>query len=816
MNQSGGRGRTGRAAAGRRQGDCRRRTVKNVFSFAGIATAVIDEHGDVLRWSQEACDLLGLSAKEVCGRPFLDLFAERRLGADGDGSLPAHGRARLRHDSGEPVDVAFRVVDLQPSGQSLVLVAAARPADDWEHGANALRALLAQDHIGISVHDQELTVVRSNLTPDGPGACAASPGSRLTDLLSLQDAEADEAALRHVLDTGVPLVGRDLRVRLPDGPEHRPVSLTAFRMESTDGVPEGVVALFNDALAQQRARFELDLLRQAAIRIGGSLDPRRAAQDLADVLVPAFADLACVELADAVLEGDEPTRITGGGDLHLCRAAVAAADGHWPADLLQPGEPIPPVVATAELLDLQHGRALVLDPAKVATFFDDPEEFRRVVPENGWCGMWAPLFARGLVLGTIGVWRTDQTDPFDQEDADLLTEIASRAALSVDNVRRYTREHRSVLALQQRLLPPPTSDTLAAETAGLYLPAGGGADISGDWYDVIPLSSFRVALVVGEVAGHGLYATATMGRLRTAVRTLADLELDPTELLTHLDDLVRQLTGESPDSPAGATCLYAVYNPVRRCCALASAGHTSPVVIGPDGTSKVIDISPGPPLGMGGMPFESVIIDLEPGSVLALYTDGLVERGDGDAAAGLRWLTESLVASCGAGRPLSETGRAVLADLGDAPPRDDIALLLARTRGVPEESTAGWEFEADPAVVATARQAAARQLAEWGLEEAAFTTELIVSELVTNAVRYGGGPVGLRLIRGDVLVCEVSDPSSTQPRLRRARWTDEGGRGLFLVAQLATRWGSRYRRGGKTIWAEQPLVPTAVDFSEFL
>ncbi|MBB4162319.1 ATP-binding SpoIIE family protein phosphatase [Streptomyces cinereoruber] len=597
------------------------------------------------------------------------------------------------------------------------------------------------------------------------------------------------------------------------------VNLRALRLE-----PSGEVLLLlvpthaddEDRVEEERrlrAHRDRDLLHEAAVRIGGSLDAARTAQDLADVLVPALGDLASVELADGVLDGDEPPETHGGGDLRLRRTAVASATGTWPTHLVQPGQRIPPMVSTGELRDVQHGRAAVFDPAKVRALFEDPSQH---LPEHMHTAMWAPLFARGLVLGTVAVWRTEQREPYDEEDADLLTEIVSRAALGVDNARRYTRERRSVLALQQRLLPEPTTDAPAAETAGLYLPTGSGAGIGADWYDVIPLPSFRVALVVGDVAGHGLYATATMGRLRTAVRTLADLELDPTELLTHLDDLVQQFSSRAdPVGPFVATCLYAVYNPVARRCALASAGHPPPFLITPGGVAEAVDISPGPPLGVGGLPFETVVVDVEPGSVLALYTDGLVEHRAGDADGGTHWLKERLSSSYAPGRPLEETGRAVLGGLGDEPPRDDVALLLARARAVPEDHTASWDFPADPTIVSTARRVVAEQLVAWGLEDLVFNTELIVSELVTNAVRYAGGPVGLRLIRETSLVCEVTDPSNTQPRLRRARWSDEGGRGLFLVAQLTSRWGSRHGRHGKTIWAEQSLVPEELGLVEF-
>ncbi|PJE98126.1 hypothetical protein CUT44_08880, partial [Streptomyces carminius] len=398
----------------------------------------------------------------------------------------------------------------------------------------------------------------------------------------------------------------------------------------------------------------------------------------------------------------------------------------------------------------------------------------------------------------------------------------SRAALSLENARRYTAELRTVESLQRSLLPPEGADLGAAESAGSYVPAGTAAGLGGCWYDVIPLSSARVAFVIGDVAGHGLAATATMGRLRTAVQTLADLDLSPEELLTHLDDLVVRLSATEPQPDrtdgdgsggvVGATCLYCVYDPVTGRCVMAGAGHPPPVVTGPGGEARPVELSPAPALGVSGMPFEPVELHLAPGSVLAFHTSGLAARredtadtaaADGDDRA--RPLHESVAAAVAAGHPPAEIGRTVLGRVLTEPPADDVALLVARVRALPEGATAAWRFTADPTVVARARQLATDRLTGWGLEELTFTTELIVSELVTNAVRYAGSPVELRLIRDKTLICEVSDPSQTQPHLRRARLTDEGGRGLFLVAQLAHRWGSRYTASGKTIWTEQPL-----------
>ncbi|MEF9881001.1 ATP-binding SpoIIE family protein phosphatase [Streptomyces sp. P9-A4] len=262
-----------------------------------------------------------------------------------------------------------------------------------------------------------------------------------------------------------------------------------------------------------------------------------------------------------------------------------------------------------------------------------------------------------------------------------------------------------------------------------------------------------------------------------------------------------QWEATEPDS-VGGSCLFAVYDPVSRTCHMASAGHPPPAVVSPEGEVGFIPVTPGPLLGVGDNPFEVMSLTLPPGSTLALYTDGLLGR---DIVGGSDHLKALLAELSPVEGPLETLGSALNAQTPHAEhPTDDITLLLARTHAVAEESTATWEYPADPAAVQDARAHVNAQLEAWGLDE--FSTELIVSELVTNAIRHAGGPVTLRLIRDRVLDCEVSDPSSTQPRLRRALTTDEGGRGLFLVAQLTTRWGSRYTERGKTIWTEQALA----------
>ncbi|MFE2104173.1 SpoIIE family protein phosphatase, partial [Streptomyces sp. NPDC059468] len=305
--------------------------------------------------------------------------------------------------------------------------------------------------------------------------------------------------------------------------------------------------------------------------------------------------------------------------------------------------------------------------------------------------------------------------------------------------------------------------------------------------------------------GHGIRSSATMGRLRTAVRTLADVDLPPDELLTHLDDLVTHLASdESGEEVAelGATCLYAVYDPVSRHLCMAAAGHPAPAVVLPGDVPEFVPMTAGPPLGVGGLPFEATELELPEGSVVALYTDGLIEDRDRDFDRATDELRRALGAPADSLEQLSDN---VLKAVMPEHPTDDVALLIVRTRALGGDRVATWDVPPDPARVAGFRQSATERLAAWGLEEAAFVTELVVSELVTNAIRYGEPPIKLRLIRDRALICEVSDGSSTSPHLRRAHAYDEGGRGLLLVAQLTQRWGSRQTGSGKTIWAEQPL-----------
>ncbi|MET8573017.1 SpoIIE family protein phosphatase [Streptomyces sp. NPDC004783] len=573
--------------------------------------------------------------------------------------------------------------------------------------------------------------------------------------------------------------------------------------------PEGTVVTLRDSTELQAAsgraevaRARLELLYDAGLGIGTSLDVVRTAEELAEVAVPRFADFVTVDLAEPVLRGEEPAH----GTLAMRRTAVGGIGDHHP--LYGRGTLIDFVSATPYARSLRTGRSVLI--ADLSTdpdwYAQDPEHCEELLSHGIHSLIAAPIQARGVTLGMAEFWRTKQHTLFDEEDLNLADELVARAAVSIDNARRYTREHALAVTLQRSLLPRALPEQSALEVGHRYLPAQSG--VSGDWFDVIPLPGSRVALVVGDVVGHGLHAAATMGRLRTAVHNFSSLDLPPDELLSHVDDLVGRIDQEEASTePAagvvGATCLYAIYDPVTRRCTMARAGHLSPVRVQPDGSAAFVDLPAGPPLGLGGMPFQNAELDLAEGSQLVLYTDGLVEDRTRDLDVGMEMLRAALTGH--PGRSPEQSCQAVLGELLPARPRDDVALLIARTRAVPPDRIADWDVPADPAAVAGMRGALSTKLDEWNLSELGFGMELVLSELITNAIRYGSEPIHVRLVYDRTLICEVSDGSSTSPHLRYAATTDEGGRGLFLVSQMTERWGTRYMARGKVIWAEQAL-----------
>nr|WP_257003715.1 SpoIIE family protein phosphatase [Streptomyces sp. SA15] len=544
------------------------------------------------------------------------------------------------------------------------------------------------------------------------------------------------------------------------------------------------------------ARRRLELLSEAGARIGTTLDVRRTAQELAEAAVPRLADFVTIDLPEAVLRGEEPADPR----TDLRRTVAHGIRDDCPFSPV--GKQVEYGPASPQLRCLAGGQAVLEPDLKAAAGWlaQDPEHSEQLL-SHVHSLIAVPLVARGVVLGVAAFYRAKDPASFGDDDRSLAQELAARAALSIDNARRYTRERTMVLALQRSLLPHGLPDQDAVEVAHRYLPAE--SDVGGDWYDVIPLSGTRIGLFVGDVVGHGMLSAATMGRLRTAARSFAELDFPPDEVLTHLDNLVGRLDREDPVSDGGgiigATCLYAVYDPTSQQCTMARAGHPPPALVHPDGDVSFPDLPAGPPLGLGGLPFEAAEMPLPEDSQLVLYTDGLIEDRHRDVDVVLDQLRAALAHP---ERSPEETCQAVLDTVAPAHPCDDIALLVARTHALDPHRIATWDLPADPARVSEVRAGAMRQLSDWGLDEAAFAAELMLSELVTNAIRHGAGPIRVRLLHERTLICEVSDTSNTAPHLRRAATTDEGGRGLFLVAQLARSWGTRYTPEGKVIWAE--------------
>ncbi|MFG2730380.1 SpoIIE family protein phosphatase [Streptomyces canus] len=782
------------------------------------ALVVVDAQGYVTRWNAGAEQLLGYSAAEAIGRSAADLAGLHRLGQPGDDSW--HGELPMRRRDGRRllVSTSVHAASGGAAGYEWLLRAVDEPA--WLSPGIEAQALsdwvLSRSPLALTVYDCELRAVRQNVAMRRLAGVSDEDriGRGLGAVLISPDVAECEARMRRVLKTGRSEVDFLVRGRTSAEPDHEHVFLASVTpVRGRDGRVLGVCTTVLDITEQHRGRERLALLNEASTRIGSTLDIARTAQELLEVAVPRLADFATVDLVEALLSGGEPVPGPVTGSEVLRRVAHQSALEGAPEAVTRVGDVDVYPADSPPVRCMDTGRSLLhrqMDESVRRWMAEDLARGAKVRAYGFHSWLHVPVTARGTTLGVVFFGRWRRKEPFEEEDLTLAEELVARAAVCLDNARRFTRERTAALTLQRSLLPQRLPEQSAVEAATCYLPSEPGLGVGGDWFDVIPLSGARVALVVGDVVGHGIQAAAAMGRLRTAVRTLADVDLAPDELLTQLDDLVIQLSDEYETDEgagpaageAGATCLYAVYDPVSGRCSIARAGHPAPALVHPDGTATYLDLPAGPPLGLGGLPFETVEMDLPEGSLLALYTDGLVESRTRDMDTGLDALGRALTTPADS---LEALCHHVVEALLPSRPDDDAALLLARPRLLDAGKVVSWDLPADPAVVARVRAEAARQLEVWGLEEAGFVTELVVSELVTNAIRYGAAPIQLRLIHDRTLICEVSDGSSTAPHLRRARVFDEGGRGLLLVAQLADRWGSRQHATGKTIWCEQGL-----------
>ncbi|MFF7215141.1 SpoIIE family protein phosphatase [Streptomyces sp. NPDC008238] len=788
-----------------------------------VAGFVLDDEGVVSAWSAAAERLLGFGPADVVGRPAAALWPEAFAGRTGDAAAqPYDGgrRALLTRRDGEHADVVLDLSRLlgpggQDTGGTLVVVVPAAHAT--AEGQAILEALFTQAPIGIAVYDRDLRFVRINAALERihgfPGDSAL--GRPVSEVLPGLDAMAIERRLKGVMDSGRPVVNAVHQGRTPADPDRDHVwHVSSVVLTAPDGDVLGVTDLIIDITDRHRTKERLALLDEAGMRIGTTLDVRRTAEELVDVLVPRLADVATIDLLDDVMEGAEPEPM-GSGPVALRSLARTAVDPDVVAGLRRPGELQDYPTDSPHVQSLADGRPRLIPAVgpEAGWLRDTADREVGAMPGHGTDSLiLVPLRARDATLGLVHLYRGRETEPFEADDLVLAQDIVARAAVCLDNARRYTNEHTAALTLHASMLPRSVPDQSAVEVAQHYRPSRVHAGVSGDWFDVIPLSGARVALVVGAVPGTGFQAAACMGTICSAIRTLAQVDLTPDELLGQIDDMVPRLlerehaTGSAPvvEALKGSTCLYAVYDPVTRRCVMASAGHPPPAVVGRTGDVLIPEVPVNNPLGLGDPVFEPLDLELPEGSTLVFSSHSLQRPTDTSETLAARLST--VVAD--RGRPIEEICRAI-SDLVAAhlTVEDGLALLLARTHPLDPGKLATWTVPPVPAAVGDMRSLVLRQLGQWGLEHLAFSTELIVSELITNAIRHGQDPIRLRLILDRTLICEVSDTASTSPHIRRAATTDEGGRGLFLVAQCSHRWGTRYALAGKTIWAEQTLEP---------
>ncbi|MFF7453654.1 SpoIIE family protein phosphatase [Kitasatospora sp. NPDC008115] len=632
----------------------------------------------------------------------------------------------------------------------------------------------------------------------------SAPGRRPAGPLPAQrEAAAAQATTPAAAGLGAPATGPAVPAPPRGGTtiEQTTVGPPAVAATVPPPAPAPSSGRFGPFLTNGHAGEQLALLNEVGGKVGTTLDLGFTAHELCRVLVPRVADFACVDLVDGLISDSELPEARPDDDTMLRRVALACNEstGQWD-HVLAEGSLVAMPRRTPPGMALQLNQPVLVPvitrdvAVDYAAALGGPE-LVPVVSDRSM--LVVPLSARGTVLGTLKLLRLPDRGPFDEGDAATLKELAARAALSLDNARLHRAESRVATTLQRSMIPTRPPQIPGVQIAHRYLPGDSRAEVGGDWFDAIQLPGSRVALVVGDVMGHGLHSAAAMGRFRTAMQTLAALDLPAGQLLRHLDNLAHKLGDDHL-----ATCLYAVYDPINRTCELASAGHVPPVLVHPDGTGELLEIPAGAPIGVGGVPFVAKTIDVSDGSMLVLCTDGLVEVRGGDIGAGLAALCGNLIDPTQSPEQACDV---VLERLHSDDRKDDVALLVARFDGVAPSEVATWDLTVDQREVGRARALVREQLAAWHLESLSDTVVLLVSELVTNAVRVARDRVQLQLIRVDKLLVEVSDDNHNLPSLEPAEQLGETGRGLTLVTKLADHWGTARKAVGKVVWFELPL-----------
>ncbi|MEU1303875.1 SpoIIE family protein phosphatase [Streptomyces shenzhenensis] len=670
-----------------------------LLDVLGVAAVVLDSDGRIVFWSAPAEELFGYSAEEALGAYAARLFVHEAdldlmkalfadvmaTGANWAGSFP------IRHKDGGTRLVEFRNMRLLDHLGDVYALGIAADHDTLQRVETDLalsERLVSQSPIGLSIKGTDLRYLTVNPALERINGIPAEAciGRTVRDILPDLNVDAIEAALHGVLETGRPIIDRYTVGRTPADPDHDHAwSVSYFRLEDSGGRVLGVAGAFVDVTERHRATLEaerahkrLALIAEASARVGTTLDVDRTARELAEVTVPGLADVAAVDVLDSVLSC-HPGAHTGGPALLRTLALVA---GH-PTDATRAAD-VPGELAAYAADQLVSECVHTARPVLVAHVTDRdltriaraPEAVAPLARAGMHSYLAVPLIARGEVLGALDLKRVRNPQPFGEDDVVLAGELAARAAVSIDNARWFQCVRNTAVTLQRSLLPEEPPRLAGLEVATRYRPAHAAGEVGGDWFDAIALGDGRTVLVVGDVMGSGIDAAATMGRLRTAARTLADLDFDPAQVLQHLDRTAGGLEHYI------ATCLYAVYDPGRGECRLANAGHLPPVLVRGGGPPRLLDLPTGAPLGVGGVTFLSSTVGLAPGDLLVLYTDGLVETRHDAIDDRLDVLLGLLLGLLdGPDRSLEDLCDRLLDALCAPDGRDDATLLIARTLG---------------------------------------------------------------------------------------------------------------------------------------
>ncbi|MFF4604827.1 SpoIIE family protein phosphatase [Streptomyces sp. NPDC001339] len=819
-----------------------------------LAVAVVDAEGRISHWSSGARRLFGPAREEAIGAPAVDLMpvtgalsgeewsgpaggtpagpsqgggpdsldayegahegayegvyeAEDEGTYEGPGlaaslggrmPYPSAGRARMALGATGPLDLLWWAYPLVGPGAGRILVLAADAGSlDGERGRE--RGGHERFMPGFALHT------------DFPGA--EELARRLPEILPSMSPQESAQIVSQVLELGYPVLEISRQERFPVTPdwgvprrvERRTRLLRAASAAADDPQAAAAAAaeLASD-LEYAAVRERLEFLNEVSGRIGSSLDLARTIQEVSEAVVPRFTDVAGTYLREQVMAGEGFPDGPPDATTMWHRVAVEHNDepGRWD-DVIPVGEAMPFPVHTPFFQCMTTGQPVLVPriTEEMGNAIAAQFEKRDISPLiNGRSMLIVPLKARHVVLGFMILLRHPERTEFNDMDRVTGAELAARAGLVLDNARMYTFQENVAETLQDSMLPRIAPRMAGCDTATRYLPGTRLGRVGGDWFDTIKLPGSRTALVVGDVMGHGLNSAAMMGQLRTAVQTMAALDLPPAQLLRSLDDLAQRL-GDS----YLATCLYAVYDPIGQQLTLANAGHVPPVLVrAVDGRSRLLELPTGAPIGVGGVPFEAVTVPVGPGDRLVLCTDGLVEVRGEDIGVGLAALAESAAHPAAS---MDDACDAIIRALNVTDDRkDDVALLMVRLNGIPLDAVAEWRLAIDAREVGRARALVGRQLADWGLDPAVETAQLLVSEVVTNAVRHAHTEhVVLRLVRTDALLCEVWDDDHALPQLLNAGAEDEAGRGLRVVSRLAREWGTSRTSAGKAVWFEQSL-----------